>query len=252
MDYGIKIVGGQMGYAAIGGISPDLSHEAHLAQHKTDVYNAAVAAFMENDFTYTAQDYADDQAARTQQEMDAAIGAYVEATLAIATVVAVNEMANEAGDPNTGPGSQDAEAIQNYLGSNDSIIDEGERLAYNDALDQVQGAAQEYAVAVALQNDAELQNTITATAENYGVQVADAQNFFFDSTSGMAEIGFANMVTRQGNLFLDMAGYFKDKVDILNEGANSDFYQTGPTQNPCFFSQTQEEYEQCIATNQGA
>lgn len=252
MDYGIKIVGGQWSYAGQGGITPDLAHEAHLAQHKTDAYNAAVAAFLQNDWTYTAQDYANDQATRTQQEMDAAIDAYVQATLAVATVVEVNNRAAQVSDPNSPEGSREAQAVQEYLGSNDTIIDEGERMAYNDALDQVQGAAQEYAVAVALQNDAELQGVITATAESYGVEVADANDFFFDSTSGMAEIGFANMVTRQGNLFLDMSAYFKDKVDILNEGANSEFYQTGPTQNPCFFAQTQEEYEACVAGQSGA
>lgn len=249
MDYGIKIVGGQMSYANQGGISPDISYEAHISQAKADAYNNAVASFMNNDWTYTAQDYADDQAARTQQEMDAAIDAYVEASVAIATVVTVNEMADAAGDPNTGAGSQDAEAVQNYLGSNDTIIDEGERLAYNDAIDEVQGTAQAYAVAVAMQNDVELQNAITAGAESYGMQVADAGDFFFDAALGNATIGFGNAV---GNIALDMAGYFKTKTDILTEGANSDFYQTGPTQNPCFFAQTQEEYDLCIAGQTGA
>jgi len=240
-----------MAFAAQGGISPDISYEAHISQAKADAYNTAVANFTNSNWTYTAQDYADDQAVRTEQEMTAAVDAYVQAAVAVATVVTVNEMAESAGDPSTPAGSQDAEAIQSYLQTNDVVLSDTEITTYNDAIDEVQGTAQQFAVAVAMQNDAELQNAITSTAESYGVQVADAQDFFFDSTSGMAEIGFANMVTRQGNLFLDMTGYFKDKVDILNEGANSMFYTTGPTQNPCFFSQTQEEYDQCVATNGG-
>jgi len=237
-----------MAIAAQGGISPDISYEAHISQAKADAYNTAVANFTNTSWTYTAQDYADDQAIRTEQEMNAAVDAYVQAAVAVATVVTVNEMAEAAGDPSTPAGSQDAEAIQNYLQTNDVVLNETEVLAYNDAIDEVQGATQQFAVAVAMQNDAELQNSITDGAASYGMQVADAGDFFFDAATGLADIGFGNAV---GSVTLDMAGYFKTKADVLTEGANSMFYTTGPTQNPCFFSQTQEEYDQCIATNGG-
>ena len=233
-------------YAQDGGIAPaGMSQDAYIQKQQQDAYNAAVANFSVAKVNYTASDYAQDQKIESDLQLQAAIDAYVAAASAVIQVVVVNNMAESITDINTAEGESQALEIQNYIAGNDVVLDDAEVLAYNDSLTGVEEAAAEMAAFTALAADAELQASLDASATELGVNLRSADTVYFSNGALNVEFASASQV-----LTVDMSGYFKTTTDILNRGATETFYQTGPTQDTCFFSQTQEEYDLCVINQQ--
>lgn len=212
-----------------------MAWDVYISQQKADAYNAAVAAFMNKDYTYTPQDYADDQAQQAQENMDQVISDYVEAAQAVIQVAVVNEMAEEvavAGEE-TQDGSISAEELQDYMSTTDVVLQDEEVEAYNDALDAVEEAAAVYAVSVALQNDVELQNSLQQGAEDMGTTTQYAQDIYYQG-QGIAVVSFSNAAVE---LALDFGAYMKTTTDVLTAGADYMFYTTSPEydNNICFY-----------------
>jgi len=247
-DLGIQTVAGVSAFAQEGGIAPTgMASQAYIQKEQQTAYNQAVANFSNGDWTYTAEDYAQEQKAQADLEMQAAINAYVEASAAVMEVVTVNNMAENIGDTTTAEGEAQAQQLQSYIAGTDVTLEDSEVAAYNDSLESVQNAASEMAAFTALSADVELQAALEQGVADLGESIRNADNSFF--SQGNLTIEFSGATSA---IALDMSTYFKTSADILTRGATEDFYKTGPTQNTCFFAQTQEEYDACIANQTGA
>ena len=231
-------------YAGLGGIAPvGITDPGLVTYQQADAYNAAISAVQQATYPIDAgaQEYFNEQSQQAMNNVQVAIDTYVQAAGAMIEVTRVNELAADAqaqGDNET------AAAIQDYIGANDVTLEAAEVDMYNDALVGVEGATQEAAAFMAVANDATLIDSANQQANDFGATYANAGDAFFDAASGEVTVDFAEATF---TVMLAVNDYFKTNVDILTEGENQPFYTTGPTYSQCFFSQSPEEYEQCMA-----
>ena len=240
--YGIQAVGGMITYAPNGVIAPTGMVDAgYISEMQMQAYNDAMAAVQGKTYTYDAgaQEYFDTQAQQAMDLVDQAVSDYVAAAQVLIEVATVNEMAQDAqasGD------ERDALAIQEYADNNDVLLDDTERLAYNDSLDAIEETAQQAAAYYAVASDTTLIESANDAAESMLVYYADASNSYFDNASGMVVVEWANQTSA---VMLDVNGYFKTDVEIITAGSTSSFYTTSP-ESGCWFIEDQTEKEACM------
>lgn len=220
---GIQTVGGQAAYAQNGGISPDMASNAHVSYQQAEDYNNALTAVSQANYSMTAQEYFDDQAAQAMNNLDNAIGTYVQASGDLIGAVVVNQMASEATNQET------TEQLQTYITNNELQITTESVDTYNSALDMVESAAQTASAFTAVANDQSLVDSAQAQADEFGDSFSFAQSAFYDQ-------GVATVAMLGGNITLDVTAYYKSAEDILTAGQESEFYRTSPV-GQCFFSQ---------------
>ena len=240
--YGIQAVGGMITYAPNGGIAPTGMVDAgYISEMQMQAYNDAMAAVQGKTYTYDAgaQEYFDTQAQQAMELVDQAVSDYVAAAQVLIEVATINEMAQDAqasGD------ERDALAIQEYADNNDVLLDDTERLAYNDSLDAIEESAQQAAAYYAVAGDTTLIESANQAAESMLVYYSEAADSYFDNASGMVVVEWANQTSA---VMLDVNGYFKTDVDIITAGSTSTFYRTSP-ESGCWFIEDQTEKEACM------
>lgn len=242
-DYGIRAVGGMASYAAIGGIAPTGTvDQGWISYAQADAYNAAVAAVQSATYPIDAgaQQYFDDVADQAMQQVSVAVDAYVDAAAAVIEVVRVNEISADAqasGDNET------AAAVQDYLNTNDVTLEDAEVDVYNDALVNVEEATQTAAAFMAIASSPDLIDSANQQANSLNSTYASATESYFDAAMGEVVVKFEGVQDFVVALMVNT--YFKTTADILTEGENSNFYQTGPTYNPCAFFQDPTQVDAC-------
>lgn len=240
--YGIQAVGGMITYAPNGGIAPTGMVDAgYITEMQMQAYNDAMAAVQNTNYTYDpgAQKYFDTQAQQAMSAVDQAVSDYVAAAEVLIEVATINEMAQDAqasGD------ERDALAIQEYAQNNDVLLDDTERLAYNDSLDAIEESAQQAAAYYAVAGDPTLIESANDAAQSMLTTYAEAANSYFDNSSGMVVVEWANQTSV---VMLDVNGYFKTDVDIITAGSTSSFYATSP-EGGCWFIEDPTEKEACM------
>lgn len=240
--YGIQAVGGMITYAPQGGIAPTGMVDAgYISEMQMQAYNDAMTAVQNTTYSYDpgAQEYFDAQAQQAMDLVDQAVSDYVAAAQVLIEVATINEMAQDAqasGD------ERDALAIQEYADNNDILLDDTERLAYNESLGAIEETAQQAAAYYAVAGDATLIESANDAAESMLVYYAEAANSYFDNLSGMVVVEWANQTS---TVMLDVNGYFKTDVDIITAGSTSMFYTTSP-EGGCWFIEDQTEKEACM------
>ena len=240
--YGIQAVGGMMTYAPQGAIAPTgMVQAGYISEMQMQAYNDAMAAMQNTTYSYDpgAQEYFDTQAQQAMDLVDQAVNDYVTAAQVLIEVATVNEMAQDAqasGD------ERDALAIQEYAQNNDVLLDDTERLAYNDSLDAIEETAQQAAAYYAVAGDTTLIQSANDAAESMLTYYSDASNSYFDNASGMVVVEWANQTSA---VMLDVNGYFKTDVDIITAGSTSSFYTTSP-EGGCWFIEDPTEKEACM------
>lgn len=229
-------------YAPNGGIAPTGMVDAgYISEMQMQAYNDAMAAVQGKTYTYDAgaQEYFDTQAQQAMELVDQAVSDYVAAAQVLIEVATINEMAQDAqasGD------ERDALAIQEYADNNDVLLDDTERLAYNDSLDAIEESAQQAAAYYAVAGDTTLIESANQAAESMLVYYSEAADSYFDNASGMVVVEWANQTSA---VMLDVNGYFKTDVDIITAGSTSTFYRTSP-ESGCWFIEDQTEKEACM------
>lgn len=237
--YGIQAVGGLQSYAAQGKIGETGTVDGgKISYDQSSAYNQAIAAVQEATYTYNpnAQDYFDQQAEQAMTEVNTAVDAFVEASQAVIEVVVVNQMAQDAeaaGD------ERGAMALQEYIEANDVMLADAEVDMYNDALDSVESAAQVAAAYMAVANDEELISAADDMAYEVRVTYAEAASSFFDVQTQGVWVSFDGGQTIQA---LSVGGYFVSVESIIEEGGQTQFFETSP-EGGCWFA---VDYEACI------
>jgi len=243
--YGIQAVGGMANYAGIGGIAPKGTVDpGFITAQQALAYNEAILTFKNANLTVNANadDYFQQQAEQSMNNVSAAVDAYVQAATAVVTVVTVQEMAVDAAQSASEDNNEAAVAVQEYIEANDVLLEETEVDGYNDALTNMEETAQTAAAFVAIANDPTLLEEANTQAEDMQVTYEEVSDAFFDATSGVMTIAFVDQDT---TVTLQLNSYFKTNTDIMNEGANSYFYRSSP-EGGCYFIEDPAEREVCV------
>lgn len=225
-------VGGLNYYALIGGIAPDGTvNSGYISTEQMDAYNTSLSVVSAMTY-YDASAYLDEMANAAIDNMNTAIDSFVQATMAIVTVLAVNEMAETA--QSTGD-VKDAQALQDFMGGNDVELTQGKIDSYNASLTDVESYAQDAAAYFAAGSNSEYVAELNSASDQYGNSFMSAQSAF-DSATGYLTIEWAN-----ASVSIDLNAYYKSIADIYTEGEASTFYQTSPMVCGWDFSLCDEE-----------
>ena len=223
-DLGIKTVAGQVDYAGVGGISPDMASAAHLTYDQAEAYNQSLQAVSTMNSTMTAQEYFDDQAQQAMDSLGTAVDNYVNAASQLVMAVQVNDMAGNVKN------TEQAVEIQTYITNNELSISTDQVDTYNDSLDLVQASAQTAASFMAIASDVQLVDSAQEQADALG------ESFYFAEAAYYSQGNFT-VDLNSGGITLDVSGYIKTAEEVLAMGEESSFYSTSPTGNECFFTQ---------------
>lgn len=242
--YGIQAIGGMMDYAELGGIPESgVVDPGMIEKAKQDAYNNAVLQFKETTYTWNpnADQYFQDQSQQAMNELGQTVDDYVDAAVALIEVVTVNEMAQDAAEA---PDSREAIALQEYMEANDVLLDDQEVDTYNESLQAVEQAAQTAAAYMAVANDTTLIESANDSAYAMNVTYQESTASFFDASNGVLTVEWEGQ-DQTMTTSLNLAGYFKGNVEIINQGEQSTFYITSP-EGGCWFIQDQTEREACL------
>ena len=243
-DQGIKAVSGILEYAPVGGIAPDCATcDSYMTEAQRLAYNEAVLNVQADNFTLSASEYLAQQSTQAQDNLGAAVDAYVDAASVLITAVTVNQMASDA--QQSGDAVQ-AQAVQSFVTDNNVLITQNDQIAYNEALDGVELAGETWATIEAVYQDANRVAELQMQADMAGVDFANADDMYLDRFNTVnqsaivnftaANVAFTAVVNVEGNL--------KTLQEVYGAGESGGFYTTGPTQNPCFFN---PEDPECVS-----
>jgi len=241
--YGIQAVGGAQSYASQGKIVESGTVDPGLISYaQSSAYNNALAAVQNTVYTYDpgAQEYLDQQADLAMSEVNMAVDTFVQAAQAVIEVAVVNEMAQDA---QNAPDARESMALQEYIETNDVVLEDAEVDFYNDSLKGVETAAQIAGAYMAVANDAEMVATANQTAYDMRATYDEVSNSYFDSTSGQLFIDFATF-----GVTFALDNYFKSSVDVITQGSQTEFFRTSP-EGQCWFSPDPEE---CLNGTRGS
>jgi len=240
--YGIQAIGGMANYARLGGIAnTGIVDPGLIEKFKQDAYNQAVLDFRSATYTFdpNADQYFEEQSQQAMDTLSDTIDAYVDAATAVIAVTTVNEMAQDA---QQAPDSREAMALQEYVDANDVLLDDAEVEDYNTALQAVEAAAQTAAAYMAVANDATLLDSADDAAYDMRVTYQESQTSYFDASTGVLTVEWEG---QSQAVMLNMDGYFKADVDVIDEGSKSLFFTTSP-EGGCWFIEDQTEKEACM------
>jgi len=241
-DAGIKAIAGTIEYAPQGGIMQDGSlYQHHMKQEDVDAYNLAVMEVTADDYTLSAAEYLAQQATQAQGNLDAAVDQYVNAASIFIEATRLGEMAQEA---QTSGDATQAQAVQDYVNTNNVLITTADITDYNESLDTVELAAETWATIEAVYQNGEAVAGLQSQADQLGYDFANADDLFLDRYSEMtqsAAIIFNHNAMDAAVIFVDVQSNLKTIEEMNMAGEQGGFYTTGPTQNPCFFDMESPE-----------
>ena len=244
-DYSIKAVGGLAHNAHNGtGIAQaGITDPGMITKAQADAYNASVQNFKAQVYTWNpnSNEYFEQQSQQALNTLGERIDAFVDAAVAVVTITETNIRAQEAADA---PDARESIALQEYMDETDVLLDESEREAFNSALQDVEDAAITAAAYTAIANDQSLLDEANDAAYQLNVTYAEATKSYFDGATGQMTIEW-NSGEQSSLVALNVSGYFKDSVVIIQDGADSLFYYTSP-EGPCWWLPTPEEQQECL------
>ena len=219
IDIAIQGIGGFMYYAPNGGIAPDgVLQAGYIKFDDMIAYNDALQA-VQNTVFYSAEDFITDNQQQAQENMEEAVSDFVEATLAIVEVIAVEEQASKANETGN---IADQEALQDFIQDNDVYITEQEVADYNDSITRIEEYGNQYASFTAVLSNDDYMNQFQDTANQYDNSFLDAL-VAFDASVGVMTLAWDSV-----SISVDMSQYYKSAEDFYSAGRAGDFYTTSP------------------------
>ena len=243
LDLAIKTVAGQAVNAYDGSMSPvGMAENAKITEAQVTAYNNAIAIMAGSSF-YGAEEFLQDQGDAALDQMELAIGDFVDAATEIATVLEVSEMS---ADAQATPEATDDQQVAEFVEVNElSLTLQQETVdEYNQSLDDVEEYAQEAAAYIGIANNEDAVAFLDQGADNNNASFADEASATFDISNNRILVSWqtpnnGRVVYFDGTdgLGIDL---FKSSSAILTEGEADLFYTTGPTAlgYECFFNNT--------------
>ena len=176
-------------------IRNDAYKSALITDAQQQAYNDALSGYLNNSF-YSAIDHLEEKLVVAEQNLDTAVDNYVEATVALETVTQINQQVQSV---NT---VAEAEAVQEYavVSGADAGITDTMQDNYNEALADVNTAAQEFATYKRAVADDHLVAHMDDFANSYGMDLEYADTSI-DFTQGIIT-----------TTYLSQSGYFQGSL----------------------------------------
>ena len=243
MDLAIKTVAGQAVNASNGYVSPTgMAENGKITEAQVNAYNNALSIMAGSSF-YGAEEFLQDQGEAALDQMELAIGDFVDAATEIATILEVSEMS---ADAQASAEIQDDQLVAEFVEANEVTLTLQQETVdeYNQSLDDVEEYAQEAAAYIGLANNTDAVAFFDQGAENNNASFADEASATFDISNNRVLIswqttnnGSAVYFDGSDGLSIDL---FKTSAQILTDGESDLFYTTGPTYlgYECFFKNT--------------
>ena len=242
LSLAILTVAGQGANAADGYVSPTgMASDAHISQAQVQAYNNAISVVAGASF-YGAQEFLQEQGDDALDQMELAVGDFVDAATEIATILEVAEMAEEAQSSGT---AEDAQEVAEFVEQNETTLTLQQDTVdeYNDSLDEIEEYAQEAAAYIGLANNQDAVDFFDTGADNNNASFVDEAVASFDISNNRIVVqcqtthnGSAVYFDGTDGLDIDL---FKTSAQILTDGESELFYLTSPTYlgYDCFFNQ---------------
>jgi hypothetical protein len=219
IDIAIQGISGFLVYSPSGYIAPDgVLQSGYITFENMEAYNTALANVQNTTF-YSAEDFINDNQQQAQENMEQAVSDFVEATLAIVTVIEVNDQAENAQE--TGE-IADQEALQDFIQDNDVYITEQEVADYNDAITRIEEYGNQYASFTAVLSNDDYMSQFQDTANQYDNSFLDAL-VAFDASVGVMTVAWDSV-----SIAVDMSQYYKSADEYYTAGREGEFYTTSP------------------------
>ena len=206
----------------------DALEQFKLLNPEVSDYNNAVSAFKQARMQSALNNFLETETWDAAMDMHRAVDSFVEASVAVAEVVRVADVAAEVQTLETTDESAALELggqLQEYVQTNDVSLTETEVSEYNSSLDMVETAVSTFAAFTVVNNSPELKAALQDrmdTAQAY----ADASSVVsFDYTASGAEVTFqfASMQNTVAETFT------VDVTDYLSTLQNQEFFDAGPS-----------------------
>lgn len=238
VDKGIAFVGGMAsaGYTGVGISAGQLSGNYYISDAQVTSYNTSLQMMVNymayGDVEAMLQQQADDELAA----MESAIDDFTTVVVDMLEVVEVNELAENASDP-------DSQAeVQEYIAANDLSVSQEDADNYNSSLDAIEASASAAGAYLATASNPEAVAYLMQNAQDQNTTVEQNTLAYSSANQAIEMTWLASgdvssvYLNGQGSFGLDIYG---SEADILATGYESMFYNTGPTSMPlsCFLEQ---------------
>jgi len=233
LNVGIRRIGGAGDVAAVGGIAQDdgFLQPVYMSEAQKNAYNVAVGDVTTDIFNKTATEYLAEQSVLAQENFSAAVDAFILAASPFIQATYVNALAAQV---QTSGDAIQGQQLQSYLQNNNVLITSQHVTDYNSSLDTVELAAEVWGTVEAVYQDPNRVAALQAGADASNLDFLNADDLFLDRFSEFNEsaaIVFTSGVNAGTIMFVDVASNLMTTAEIIDVGAVSDFYTTGPTQD---------------------
>lgn len=231
---GVAYVGGVTVATSVGQVVETGSASgAHLTYGQADAYNSALQATATATYSMTVQDYVDGARQEAQQDFSNAVDTYIASSGVLIQTITVNDMAETAAETQDATKAQE---IQSYIATNDLTIQTVHVDVYNDSLDAVEEAGQEFAAFVAVANNSELMSQMESEVAAAGEDFLNADSLLFIAAAEGPTV-VTLFSTSSSFITFDLGMGYIDSAQIYSDGVNSEFFQTSPfSEDDCFFT----------------
>jgi hypothetical protein len=228
IDRGILMTGAAIGFAHTGtGISDgQLAGTAYISSEQVTAYSNALTGMVSYLPYGSAEDYLNEQAQSELDAMNDAIDDFTTVVVDMLAVQQVSEMAEDAVTPD-----EQAE-VQAYVAANDMSISQEDADTYNQSLDLIEESANNAGAFLAVAGNPEAVAFLDQGAMDNNTRIED-NGLSYSASNQSVNIAWASSNT-VSSIYMNSQDQFNIDVyashaDILNEGASTALYLTGPT-----------------------
>lgn len=230
LDKSILVVGGMDEVARQGRIVPR-GVAALISDSDVNDYNYAATSYTST--TPGAQEWFNATADAKVVDLNNSVQEFVGAASPLIEATRVSQMAEQV---QLSGNIAEQQALEDYVATNDVVVDNTELAAFNASTVAVETSAAVAGAYLAAASDSQIVEFADRAATEFNATYSEVTQELFNRDTNYIEVQFASY---NQSLAFDMGAYVASASEILDLGVSSDFYKTGPTQNACFFEGTE-------------
>lgn len=228
-DTSMKVIGGMEEATFMGRIVPvGISEVAKISDRDAVAYNDATTSY--KSYSPDAQEWLNATADSKILDLNNSIEEFVNAASPLVEATRVANMAQQAqlsGD------LAEQQALEDYVKTNDVVVDNNELAAFNTSVSVVEESAAVAGAYIAAANDPKIVEAANSMASQFKATYSEVTEEMFNRDTNHIEIQFASY---NRVIALNMSAYVISAEEVLNIGASSYIYLNSPTQDDCYFN----------------
>lgn len=232
LDNSMLVVGGMDEAARQGRIVPrGVAQLAFVSDNDVNNYNYAATSYTSG--SPGAQEWFNATADAKVVDLNNSVQEFVSAASPLIEATRVSRMAEQA---QLSGNIAEQQALENYVSTNDVVVDNTELQAFKTSAVTVEESAAVAGAYLAAANDPQIIEFADQAAREFNATYSEVTQELFNRDTNHIEVQFASY---NRLVAFNMGAYVASASEILDLGVSSDFYKGNPTQDPCFFDSTQ-------------